>query len=74
MGGYGRKMLFAVHFPFPLSVEPFEALETIIKFVFLSVKLCSKLPAMADMDVVALLGFFKTETNQYQPISAVDDD
>jgi hypothetical protein len=74
IGGYEHKMLFVVRFPFPLSMEPLEALETIIKFVFLSVKLCSKLLATAGMDVVASLGFSKTGTNQYQPISVVDDD
>jgi hypothetical protein len=67
-------MLFAVYFPFPPSIELFKALKTIIKFVFPSVKLSSKLPATAGMDVVASLGFSKARTNQYQPISAVDDD
>lgn len=67
-------MLFTVYFSFSLSVKLFKVLETIIKFIFLLVKLYSKLSAMASIDVVASLEFFKIETNQYQLILIVDDD
>ena len=71
--GYRYKILFVVYFLFLLSIELFKVLEVIIKFIFLLVKLYSKFSIIVNIDIVTSLGFFKTRTNQYQPILVVNN-